>query len=109
MYLLKAMTIYLKKSLFVIKRAALILLLIVAMEEEISKLKQEVFNLKQEYTLSKFTLSNFTDKISFYTGFPSYESLMACYKFLGPTVNNLKYWNSKVEEGACASKKRGRS
>ena len=75
-----------------------------AMEEEISKLKQEISNLKQENALSKFTLSNVANKISFYAGFPDLASLMACCKFLGPSVNNLKYWNSKVEETACINK-----
>lgn len=79
-----------------------------AMEEEISKLKQEICYLKQENALSKFTLSNIADKISFYTGFPDHASLMACYKFLGPAVHNLKYWNSSVEESTCTSKKKGR-
>ena len=30
-------------------------------------------------------------KISFYTGFPSYATLTACYEFLGPAVNFLVY------------------
>ena len=33
--------------------------------------------------------------VQFYTGFQSYESLIAFYEFLGPSVNNLKYWGSK--------------
>ena len=69
-----------------------------AMEEEIRKLKEEIYDLKQENALSKFTLSNVANRISFYTAFPDLASLMACYKFLGPSVYNLKYWNSKVEE-----------
>ena len=79
-----------------------------AMEEEISKLKQEISDLKQANALSKFTLSNVANKISFYTGFPDLASLMTCYKFLGPSVYNLKYWSSKIEETACISKKKGR-
>lgn len=78
------------------------------MEAEISKLKQEICDLRQETALSKFTLSNVGHKISFYTGFPDLASLMACYKFLGPSVHNLKYWNSKVEESVCVNKKKGR-
>ena len=50
-----------------------------AMEEEIRKLKEEIYDLKQENALSKFTLSNVANRISFYT-------------------YHLKYWNSKVEE-----------
>ena len=80
-----------------------------AMEEEISKLKQEISDLKQANALSKFTLSSsIANKISFCTGFPDHASLMTCYKFLGPSVYNLKYWNSKAKETACISKKKGR-
>ncbi len=30
-------------------------------------------------------------RISFYTDFPSYASLMTCYEFLGPAVHSLMY------------------
>ena len=33
--------------------------------------------------------------VQFYTGFQSYELLIAFYEFLGPSVSNLKYWVSK--------------
>ena len=33
--------------------------------------------------------------VKMYTGFPSYELLVAFYDFLGPAVNNLNYWGAK--------------
>lgn len=84
---------------------------ITLMERQISEMKQEINDLKTENALLKFTLSNIADndkKVSFYTGFPSYKALMAFYKFLGPAVYNLTYWNSKVEESTCVSKRKGR-
>ena len=54
---------------------------ITLMEEQISKMKQQINDLKTENALLKFTLSNIVDsdkKISFCTGFPSYKALMAC-------------------------------
>ena len=33
---------------------------------------------------------------------------MAFYKFLGPAVYNLIYWNSKVGDSTCVSKRKGR-
>ena len=36
--------------------------------------------------------------IRFYTGFQSYEFLMAFYEFLGPSLNKLQYWGTKVAD-----------
>ena len=36
--------------------------------------------------------------IHFYTGFQSYELLLAFFEFLGPAVDNLTYWGSKKSE-----------
>ena len=33
--------------------------------------------------------------VKMYTGFPSYELLVAFFDFLGPAVNNLNYWGAK--------------
>jgi len=54
------------------------------MKEQLSQLKHAL----------KFSLVNIADndkKVSFYTGFPTYTILMACFKFLGPAVNQLIY------------------
>ena len=52
-------------------------------------------------------LSNIKDdetKVTFYTGFPSFSTLKACYDFLGPSVDLLKYSKKQedcdVERGA---------
>ena len=64
--------------------------------ESISKgLKKDL-----EYYLVKerFRLANFKGddgKITFHTGFPSYDSLSAFYDFLGPAVNELCYSSNK--------------
>ena len=33
--------------------------------------------------------------VKMYTGFPSYELLVAFFDFLGPAVDNLNYWGAK--------------
>ena len=61
-----------------------------AMQDEITVLRQNVAS-------SLFWLSNIEHddrKVQFYTGFPNYRTLKACYDFLGPAVNSLHYWGS---------------
>ena len=43
--------------------------------------------------------------VHFYTGFQSYETLLAFYEFLGPSVDNLKYWGSKPVKTKSRAKK----
>ncbi len=46
----------------------------------------------------RFCLANMKSdesKICFYTGFPNYATLLACYQFLGPAVNSLVYDSNK--------------
>ena len=41
-----------------------------------------------------FTLKHVSDddaKVRFYTGFSTLSALMACFNFLGPSANHLKY------------------
>ena len=40
-------------------------------------------------------MANSNYLVSFYTGFQTYELLLAFYEFLGPSVNKLTYWGSK--------------
>ena len=66
--------------------------------KESESLKKEVATLQKQLRSARFSLYNISSddvKISFYTGFPSYAALEVCYKFLGPAVNNLIYWNGK--------------
>ena len=47
-------------------------------QEKISALKIEVH--KREFSIKRFQNDN--ESISFYTGFPNYETLMVCFKFV---------------------------
>ena len=76
---------------------AVVLIDIKHMEEQIEAMKQKITELERENESLKFTLDNiaYTDKkVAFYIGFPSHADLMLCFKFLGPAVNELIYWNS---------------
>lgn len=57
-------------------------------------MNKEVATLKFSQDLLQNTLND-DAKITFYTGFPSFAVLKACYKFLGLAVNNLIHWNGK--------------
>ena len=73
--------------------------------EELVSLRNKVESLERKLEEAKFRLSNIKDddsKVTFYTGFPSFSTLKACYDFLGPSVNNLKY-SKKQEESAIQS------
>ena len=80
------------------------------MEERIEEMKEQLSELRHENAALKFSLANIGDndkKVSFYTGFPTHAALMTCFKFLGPAVNQLIYWNSKLDD-TCETKKKGR-
>ena len=52
----------------------------------IAELKQQMNTLQGQVISFKFSLENTADndkKIVFYTGFPSFASLKACFEFLG--------------------------
>ena len=55
-------------------------------------LEQQLELTKQTLDRQKFRLSNMADNdkmVAFYTGFPSYACLKACFNFLGPAVHQL--------------------
>ena len=59
----------------------------------IEELKGRITRLEEIIVASKFCIENVANDdqlIMFYTGFPSYESLNACYEYLGPGVNDFK-------------------
>ena len=67
----------------------------------IEELKGKVMGLEEIIAASKFCIENIANDdplITFYTGFPSYDSLKACYEYLGPGVNDLKYWGSNNQD-----------
>ena len=78
------------------------------MEEKIEEMKKQVIELRTENKSLKFTPANIADndkRVSFYTGLPMYAALMACFKFLGPVVSELIYWNSKLHDTSEMKKK----
>ena len=67
-------------------------------DSKIEMLMKEVSVLKCKYQERKFRLANIKNddsKISFYTSFPNYDTLKACYEFLGTTVDFLVYDSNK--------------
>ena len=66
----------------------------------IEELKGRVTKLEEVIVASKFCIENVAKDqlITFYTEFPSYESLKACYEYLGPGVSDLKYWGSNNQD-----------
>ena len=67
----------------------------------IEELKGRITRLEEVIVASKFCIENVAKDdqlITFYTGFPSYESLNACYEYLGPGVNDLRYWGSNNQD-----------
>ena len=70
----------------------------ISLREIIHELECQVVALRREVGSSdKMRLSTIAaddSKVAFYTGFPSYDHLKACYNFLGPAVDNLEYKDS---------------
>ena len=84
------------------------------LEETLSKLRKDNETLQKDLQLKvmseRFRLSNMKgddSKITFHTGFPSYDSLRAFYNFLGPAVYNLCY-SCKNNEDDSEAKLKGR-
>ena len=75
-------------------------------------LEKQVKEQEQALTQQKFRLGSMEgddDKITFYTGLPSYGSLIALYKFLGPAVDTLCYTTTKQpSSGSSTNSKRCR-
>ena len=67
-------------------------------EDLIEQLKESVMTLEAKLAISKFFIDNIStdeQELAFYTGFPNYSYFKACYDYLGPAANDLKYWGSK--------------
>ena len=62
-----------------------------ALHKKVSGLKPKHFRLED--------VVHSDSLVYFYTGFESYEILLAFYDFLGPAVNRLHYWGSKSSSG----------
>ena len=73
---------------------------VIALNERVCILEKQVEKAMKDIDNQKFRLCNIVDdnsKICFYTGFPSYKSLLACFDFLGPAAHQLLY-SSKSNE-----------
>ena len=65
---------------------------------KVQELTERVIYLERQLEFKRFRLTNIAgnnNDILFYTGFPNYATLIACYNYLGPAVNHLVYWGSK--------------
>ena len=60
---------------------------------ENEQLRKKIATLEKEKRFSLERIADSDQKTVFYTGFPSYNSLKACFCFLGPAVNQLNYWD----------------
>ena len=70
-------------------------------EDIIEQLKKSLMTLEAKLAISKFCIENIStdeQELAFYTGFPNYSCFKACYDYLGPAANDLKYWGSKDKD-----------
>ena len=63
---------------------------------ENEQLREKTTKLQKEKKFSLKSIAGSDQKIAFYTGFPTYNSLKACFSFLGPAVNQLIYWDPRL-------------
>ena len=64
---------------------------------EIEQLKEEITKLKEREYIFKFGLERFGSSsvdITFYTGFPNYDTLMAFWQYIEPNAANLTYYSN---------------
>jgi len=70
-------------------------------KELIEQLKETVKILEAKLTETRFCVENISkddQDLIFYTGFSNYTSFKAFYDFLGPAVDDLKYWGSQDKD-----------
>ena len=67
-----------------------------SLEKELDLVKEELKQKKQNVHFRLQHISNDDAKVRFYTGFSTISALRACYDYLGPSVNHLKYWSSSL-------------
>lgn len=85
------------------------------LQEEISTLQLDNNNLQKavdELASSQFGIVTFKDSdsdLNFYTGFPNYQTLLACYNFLNPGENgeNITYVRSGSDDFSSPPNKQG--
>ena len=76
-----------------------------ALEADNARLKSMLDKEKKQKDFGIEQIKHDDKLMVFYTGFKSYAIFLAFFHFLGPAVNNLKYWGMKARTGArCAMK-----
>ncbi len=74
---------------------------LVEMTQKVHNLEQQLEQAKTDLDKQKFSLRNIASddhKVCFYTSYPSYKSLMACFEFLGPAAHQLSYSSLKSND-----------
>ena len=64
------------------------------MEEQLKYLQEKVSALRIEVQKREFSINRFgndDDSISFYTGFPNYDTLMVCFELVANKAENMSY------------------
>ena len=67
------------------------------MKCQLQQSEQAQHDLKERELFRLKHISDDDAKVRFYTGFSTLSELMACFNFLGPSVNHLKYWSHTSE------------
>ena len=67
--------------------------LVTHIEAEAHSLRSKLVSTKPSHFSLEF-IAHSDSLVSLYTGFHSYDLLLAFYEFLGPSVNKLTYWGS---------------
>ena len=68
-------------------------------ERKENELTSNLENTKMKLQKQLFRVKNVCDddsKVRFYTGFITFSALMACFNFLGPTVDKLTYQSNNT-------------
>ena len=68
-------------------------------ERKENELTSNLENTKMKLQKQLFRVENVCDddsKVRFYTGFITFSALMACFNFLGPTVDKLTYQSNNT-------------
>lgn len=67
------------------------------LKTEVELLKEEISKLKEKEFIFKFGLERFASSpkdISFYTGFPNYNTLTTFWQYIEPNAANLTYYSN---------------
>ena len=77
------------------------------LEKKLPVLENEMRILKEKFDHMQFRLANIShdDKmVAFYTGFPSFATMKACFEYLGPAANYLSYKEKNESDALCSGR-----